>query len=423
MRAPFLNLKRLLIKNTGIQLVAHTVAIVVSLTTTFILSRYLGVVRFGGLNYVFAFYYFFLTLVDLGVDIVVVRECSQQPDETVKIISAMRTFKLGTALLSVTIAWITISLVQFPAGLKTPLYLYGLVLPLIALEMPAIIFQINLNAVYPAIIAIGKALANFIFLVALIASGFGMTGYVLALVLSEAATACLILFLGEKYVKLNWVIDFGIWKKILKSSLVIGSTGIFVAVINRIDFIMLERIKDLYQVGLYTAVYKVTNLLEALPLMMMATLYPLMSRFARENRSELFTLYKKTLMLFSAIGLPLGIGVSFFSPMIIRIFFGGNFMGAAAGLRVLIWATVFLYLALSGGNVLISLGREKISFGINATAAILNVALNFFLIPRYGFVGAAWATVCAFGFIFIGTTGAAWKILRTGLPESPAKTL
>lgn len=412
------NLRRRLIKNTGIQLVSQAAAILVSLATTFVLSRYLGVTRFGGLNYIFAFYYFFLILSDMGVNTIVVRECSQKPDEAAKIIGAIGAFKTGMAILSVAVAWLIVWQVEFPAGLKTPLYLYGLILPLSALQLPGVIFQVNLNAGVPAIIGTTKSLANFVFLIVLIALGLGLTGYVLALVLSELMTALLVWSSSKAFIKPVWKIDWDLCWKILKSSLALGSATIFVAIINRIDFVMLERMTDLHQVGLYAVLYKFTNLLETFPLMIMATLYPVMSRYARENPKKLWSLYRKSMLLFSGIAIPLGIGVSFFSTLIVRLLFGEKFMEAAPGLQVLIWATVFLYLALAGGNVLISMGREKVSLVINIAAAALNVGLNFLWIPRYGFIGAAWATVCTFFLIFVAITGSAGSILRRAAYEN-----
>ncbi len=415
MPSEIFSLRRLLIKNTGIQLAAQVVAILVSLATTFVLSRYLGVSRFGGLNYIFAFYYFFLILGDFGVGTIVVRECSRKPEDAAKIIGTMGSFRLGIAFLSAAVSWIIIYLVPFSPGLKTPLFIYALILPLIALQLPGVIFQINLNARYPAVIGIAKGLANFIFLIALVFAGLGMTAYVLALVLSEIIATFLTLFLSKPFVRPVWKMDWEICRKIIKSSLVLGSATIFVAIVNRVDFIMLERMTDLRQVGLYAVSYKFTNLLESLPLAVMTTLYPVMSGYGHQHPRKLQALYQKTLLLFSGFAVPLGLAVTFFAVPIVTLFFGTKFIEAAPGLQVLIWATVFLYLALSGGNVLISLGHEKINLGINIAAAVLNIALNFIWIPRYGFVGAAWATVCSFFLVFAAITFSAWFFLKASV--------
>ena len=78
---------------------------------------------------------------------------------------------------------------------------------------------------------------------------------------------------------------------------------------------------------------------------------------------------------------------------------------------VLVWSTVFLYLAISGGNLLISMGRENINLVLNMIGAALNITLNLLLIPSMGFVGAAFATTATYLFILTGISAASYRVL------------
>ena len=178
------------------------------------------------------------------------------------------------------------------------------------------------------------------------------------------------------------------------------------------DFIMLERMTDMRQVGLYAAAHKVTNLLESVPLMVMGTLYPVMSRYAREEPQRLRSLYKKSVLGLGAVAIPMGIIVTLFSPLIVRLLFGIQFKAAERGLAILVWATVFLYLAITGGTLLISIGKERVSLVLTFLGAGLNIALNFVLIPTKGFVGGALATAATYLFILIGICAASYRALR-----------
>lgn len=407
------SLKKLLFRNAGIQLTGQVVCLLIGLVTTFVLSRYLGVARFGGLNYIFAFYYFFFVLQDMGIDVVVIRECSKNPEQTALIIGTMRSYKIIVSLFFMGIAWVIIRIIPYSLALKPSLFVYSFILPILALEHPAVAFQINLNVKYSTVNALLKTISSFIFLVTLIAAGLGMTGYVLALVLSEVIVLVSIHFFSRRFVRPLWTIDWKICRMILKSGFVLAAMGVFVSLINRIDFIMLERMTDLNQVGFYAAVYKITNLLEVLPLTVMGTLYPVMSRYAHaKDKTRLRIIHWKSFFLLAAIALPLGIGVTLFAGPITRLIFGAAFLPSAAGLRVLIWATVFLYLAITSGNLLISLGCEKITLAASIAAAAINIVLNFFWIPRYGFVGAAYATVASFFTLFIVNLFSASRILK-----------
>jgi O-antigen/teichoic acid export membrane protein len=187
----------------------------------------------------------------------------------------------------------------------------------------------------------------------------------------------------------------------------LGLTGFCVAVINRADFIMLERMTDLTQVGLYSAAYRVTNVLESLPLMMMGTIYPLMARCAAGEREQLRSVFRESVILLGAIAVPIGIVISVGAPLIVRVLFGARFAGADRALQILVWSTVFVYVAIVGGNLLISMGRERINLGLNIVGAAINILLNIVLIPRWGYLGAAVATSATYLFILVGVMTAA----------------
>jgi O-antigen/teichoic acid export membrane protein len=71
-------------------------------------------------------------------------------------------------------------------------------------------------------------------------------------------------------------------------------------------------------------------------------------------------------------------------------------------MRALIWASALLYVTLPAANLLIAMRFQQINFWMMIPATLLNVGLNLVLIPRYGAIGAAWATVAAYGFLAVG---------------------
>ena len=151
----------LLIKNTAVQMMGYGISLTFGLVSTGVISRYLGVEGFGQFNYIFAFFYFFLSLNDFGVNTVVVREVSKHRERAGEIIGAMLTFKLLVALTLVLAAWITIWRMHFSGELRNALCVYALILPVMALQLPSVIFQVVLKFEYPAMIGIGIKVINF----------------------------------------------------------------------------------------------------------------------------------------------------------------------------------------------------------------------------------------------------------------------
>jgi O-antigen/teichoic acid export membrane protein len=416
------NLKRLILKNTGAQILAQAVSLCIGFVTSYVLSRRLGVEGFGQFNYVFAFFYFFQTINDFGVNTIVVREISKKPERADDLIGAMISFKVILAALSIVATFITISLMDFPSELRISLYIFSLILPILALQLPTVMFQVLLKIEYPAVIGIATRCFGFAIMLLGVWFGYGLVTLISAQIFTEFISLILLLYFVRNLTKPRWRIDLKLWKSVLHSSIPLGIAGIFVALINRIDFLMLERLSDLTQVGLYAACYKVTNLLETLPLMIMGTLYPLMSRYAQNDLTKLRTLYLRSALYLGAVAIPIGVSVTLFASQIIFLLFGNKFAPAALGLRILVWSTVFLYVGLCGGNLLISIGQEKINLLMNIIGTAINIGMNYLLIPSKGFVGAAIATSVTYFIILLGVTLTSYQSLyntngRARLPK------
>ncbi len=405
------SVRRLVAQNTMAQMTSTAVSLGFGLLSAAILSRHLGVERFGKFHYLFAFYYFFLALNDFGVNTVVVREISQNKHRSGEILGSVFLFKLALSLLSLLAAWVVILRMGFEGDLRRGLLIYGFVLPLMAFQLPAAVYQVHLKLARLSVLSVITKGISFILILTAVWLGFGITGLAIALILAETLYSLMLFWDARSLLEPVWKWNPHVLWAILRSGIPIGLTGLLVAVINRSSFILLERLGGLYQLGLFSAATKVTSILETLPLTMMGTLYPLMSYYAARDPSRLKSLYQKSFFSLACVGVAAALLVNFLSPLLIHLIFGKAFLAAVPSLAVLIWSTAFVYAAVCGGNLLISLGRERACLFINALAAVLNLFLNFHLIPRYGARGAAWATVATYGVILVCTTIAAQRAL------------
>jgi O-antigen/teichoic acid export membrane protein len=292
---------------------------------------------------------------------------------------------------------------KFAPALRYGLFLYALVLPVIALELPGVIFQVALKMEYPSFLGVFNRILQFVLMVIVVSLRLGLEVLLVSQVISEMVNMVLIWKFSRKFMRPAFRINWTWCLTVLRSSFVLGLAGICVALVNRIDFIMLERMTDLKQVGFYSAAYRVTGLLETLPLMVMSSIYPLMSRYVSEDIGRLKRLYRQSFFYLAVMALPIGIGITWLAPLLIRLIFAAQFTASVRALQILIWSTVFMYMAISGGNLLISIGKEKVNLWILCTAAGINIGLNFIWIPRFGFLGAALSTTVSFGTIFLFT--------------------
>jgi O-antigen/teichoic acid export membrane protein len=112
---------------------------------------------------------------------------------------------------------------------------------------------------------------------------------------------------------------------------------------------------------------------------------------------------------------PAAAGLSLLAPELIALVYSSRYAPAAPALAVLAWAPLFMFLGSLHGTLLIALDAERTLFWLSLAAAALSLTASAWLIPRYGLVGASWATVATEAFVGIGCL--LFVRRRTGAPH------
>jgi O-antigen/teichoic acid export membrane protein len=116
-----------------------------------------------------------------------------------------------------------------------------------------------------------------------------------------------------------------------------------------------------------------------------------------KNNPNSKEIYSKIITVWAVLVAFAALGISLFSKEIIEIMTTPAFYDAYKVVPILVLAYVFRGLYCFPINGLFYAKKTKIIPIVTIVAAITNVALNLLWIPRYGIMGAAWATACAFG--------------------------
>lgn len=172
---------------------------------------------------------------------------------------------------------------------------------------------------------------------------------------------------------------------------------ILVTLLARTDTLMIGYFESSAAVGLYNAAYPLANTLVLLLASFGFLFLPLASRLdADGDREELDEVYKITTKWIFVLTFPVFLLFISFPADIIGIFFGERYSVAGTALAIL--SIGFFTNAAGGRNqeTLSALGYPKYNLLTNAAAFGLNILLNIFLIPRYGFVGAAVASAVSY---------------------------
>ncbi len=157
----------------------------------------------------------------------------------------------------------------------------------------------------------------------------------------------------------------------------------------KIDALLLPALAGLQAAGVYAAAYKVSEGAGILSSSFTLALFP---RLAATNEPE--GAYRMALRILLQMAFPLTAAIALLSEPIIAIVGGREYLpDSATALSILI-----CYLPLSYANgltqyLLIAAGRQRPLTVAFLAALAFNLAANLALIPRFGYVGAAWVTV------------------------------
>jgi O-antigen/teichoic acid export membrane protein len=163
---------------------------------------------------------------------------------------------------------------------------------------------------------------------------------------------------------------------------------------NNIDSLMLGGLTNLQQVGLYASAYRLLSALLGVYYLLTTTMYPRVAAVSPEKRSA-SKLRPYLLAVFLAGILP-AILIHHFSRWIIVAIYGQNFAKGAPMLSLLILALPLDFVTSFCGITMVAWGMSKRVLVATGTGAAVNISANLYLIPRYGGIGASWATLISY---------------------------
>jgi len=211
----------------------------------------------------------------------------------------------------------------------------------------------------------------------------------------------------------NWKFSISIVVGLLKDSWPLLFAGVAVSIYSKVDQIMIKNILDSNELGFYAAAVKLSEAWYFIPVALTNSLYPAIVNAKKVSEEFYNNRLQKLYDILAWMAIAIAIPVSIFSREIINIIFGKEFHSAAPVLTIYIWAGVAVFLGVASSQYLITENFTKLSLYRNLFGVVINVGLNFILIPAYGIIGAALATLISYSlatFSLIFSPGASQQV-------------
>ena len=191
-------------------------------------------------------------------------------------------------------------------------------------------------------------------------------------------------------------LSISLFFKRMGEGVIFAISGSTTAAYNDIDKVVLSHFGMDRANGLYSMAYRVVNI-GTMPIMsIVGAAFP---RFFREGVNGVgatFPMAKSLLKRTATLGLGISCMMFIFAPIIPHLV-GPSYANAVDALRWLCLIPFFRCFHLSAGDAIAGSGHQRYRLASQSIAAVGNLLLNLYLIPRYSWHGAAWASLATDG--------------------------
>lgn len=359
-------------------------------------ARYLGPEKYGTLGYAQAFVALFATFASLGLDSIVIRDIVNDPSCKDETLGTAFSLKLAGGFLTTVLSVAAIYLLR-PEDTLT-LYLVGIIAIGTVFQSFSTIdfwFSSQIQSKYTVYAQNIAFVIISVIKVVLILRQAPLIAFAWA-ALAEViiGSAGLVAFYRlNGYSMRKWKNNWFRARQLLNQSWPLILSGVTIMIYMRIDQIMLGQMVGQYAVGIYTSAVKLSEVWYFIPSAIVASLTPALLDAKKVNETLYYLRLQKIFNLLAVIAYSVALPMTFLSHWIITILFGAEYGAAGPVLAIYIWAAVFVFQGVARGVWIVAEGLMKFSLATTFAGLVINVVLNYLLIPIYGPIGSALATV------------------------------
>jgi O-antigen/teichoic acid export membrane protein len=360
-------------------------------------ARVLGVATYGVLEFVLSVMTYFLLLADGGLELWATRAVAQG-ESIPALASRLVPLRLGLAVLAYLVLLLLVPHLPAYPALQPVLLLFGLTL----FAQGASLKWVFMGREQMSTVALGLIVAQIVFALAILVTVHSAAGLVWIPLLRLAGDTAMAGYFGylyvQRYGRLRLRLTLPEAVSTLRQALVMGGAHTLAQVSYNFDSVLLGLLAGSAAVGWYNGwvgsmwAMAATALL-ALPVSYFLGLFPVLSRTFRANPAEFQAILERSLRWLTILALPVGIGGVAWARPAVFLLFGPAYANAVVPLQVLACSAALVILRGTYRQALNAAGRQDLDLRCATIATGLNVALNLVLIPYFGIVGAATATL------------------------------
>jgi O-antigen/teichoic acid export membrane protein len=392
--APAVVGNRRAVADIGVQVIAQVANLALGVVVTAVIARQLGTTSFGEMATILAVIQVTGFLADLKLQEVTMLRVAAEPEREHHWFGAYVALR---AVLAVPVALIA-AIVLVALSRSEPMRVAGVIASVNILIAPlsigTLIFRqrvrndINMAAVTFTSVVWGTAA------LVICATGGGLVPLVAGLTMCNVITGTLLASFARRRAPVRVRGSRSAWGGLLRTGAAVGLAGLLSLAYARIDQVIVYGLAPHHSdAGIYGGVARIYNTAAFLPVAVMTTIFPLAAGAHGRDPDRLRSLVQTSVDYLAMLAFPIFAFCLVAAAPVLHLLLGPAYVSGAGGLQILMAAYVVVCFGYVSGNMLIVLGRQR-RFAIYALVGlVVNVAFNVELVPRYGYIAAAWVTL------------------------------
>lgn len=385
------------IRGSLLRLGAYLLGTLATVASSAVVIRHLRVVNTGRFITVTAIVTIVLTVSDLGLTGIAVRDYSTgAKDERQRLLRNLLGIRMTIAVSGLIIAVLFTLVVGYPRVMVIGTAIAGAgTLGLVIQDACSIPLQVNLRFGWVAALQLAIQVGVAIEAVLLVLAGAGLFPFFAMQIPIVIPVLLVTAYVGGRDSRVLPLIDTHQWREMVGRILPFSGAVVLAVIYFQIAQIMVSLLSNAHQTGYFGVSFRVLFSFTTLPPLLVSTSLPLLARAARDD-SERFAYASRRLvetMVLAGGGLALALFLG--ARVAIDVVGGAHFGHSVVVLRILSVALLGTFVIGARGYALLSLDRLRAMLLSNATALVVVVAAGVPLISADGAKGAAIAMVAA----------------------------
>ncbi|MBQ8858081.1 MAG: flippase [Lachnospiraceae bacterium] len=367
---------------------------VLTLVVGMLTARYLGPSNYGVIGETASYVAFFSVICQLGFTSTAVKEIMDNEDKQGEILGTTIFFRICTSLISsVAIAVLLYVIKGGDKLIVTVAILQSLSLVFQSFDMIHYWYQSRLETQVSVKIQSVAYVIMAVYKIAILALGKSVEWFAFSTALEAAVVGAFLLFVYTRGDGQKLTISVSAGKEILKRSYHFILSGLMATIYSEMDKIMLGQMLNEESVGFYTAATKVSSMWSFVVMALINSSRPVIISSRSKGQDVYIKQNKRLYAAVIWIGIAAGLAITVLAKPIIYILYGLDYMPSVSSLQISAWYTMFSMLGSARGIWIVCEDKSKYVKYYLGIGAVLNVILNYLLIPVYGPGGAAAATL------------------------------